>query len=430
MCDDVPDFQQCDRYNALLNTCPDELFDSLSYDSPSTSQFSNICSQVDSSDVNTSSQIPPLGSFPSQSFMICRVSTTRNLQGKVSKGRDSSHSHHPYQSVLFADGSHPGGILAASARSSHEHGLEGLTSGSTLEVPQVHVTPAELPSFPDTPEPSAHGHLVHMLPNYLNYVWMLVIYDRGNPFDRKTEEQNDCIWILNRSHSLTPEVVAESIDRVLADLMINISTLQYKLVLELALIVSPEECHSFHNQEVEHYTEAKVRDCASEDTAATAGSSVAEKHPDIKVEAINPDPWTQEPIEFMADDGYTKRRDTSYSETAKFLSETTAFTASAFAWRSFLDAATWNKADHHLHNAINTTTPIPATTFHPIVVNSMLCIYLTGCTPVPLDHPLYEWTPATLPPEDENHGSCPSGPRLLRPARNCSPTPGLSVCPG
>ncbi|KIK12787.1 hypothetical protein PISMIDRAFT_18483 [Pisolithus microcarpus 441] len=236
------------------------------------------------------------------------------------------------------------------------------------------------------PDPPTSGHLVPASPNYLNYVWMLVIYDRRNPFDRKSEEQNDCIQvlseiyrgtdmtldrvpeILDQSHSLTPEVIAESIDRVLTDLTINVSALQYRLVLELTLIISPKECHSFHNREVERYTEAKVQDRVSEDTAATAGLTVAENCPDVEAKEAEPDPWSQEPLEFSTDNRYSKRRDASYSKTAKFLSETTSYSASAFAWRSFLDTATWSRTDHHLHNAINTTMPLPAAAFHPIDV--------------------------------------------------------------
>ncbi|KIK22421.1 hypothetical protein PISMIDRAFT_11593 [Pisolithus microcarpus 441] len=235
--------------------------------------------------------------------------------------------------------------------------------------------------------------------------------------------------ILDKSCSLTPEVVAKSIDRLLTDLTISISAVQYRLVLKLASIISPDECWSFHNREVDHYTTAKVQGDLSEDTAATAGLSVAEKCPDItvKVEEVMPDPWSQEPLEFVADDGYSKKWDACFSEAAKFLLETTSFAASAFTWRSFLDAAAWNKADHSLHNAINTTTPLPPATFHPVVVNGMLQLYLAGHAPVPLAHPLYQyacydchyfrhwschnghgsrWTPATsIPSEGKNLGS-------------------------
>ncbi|KIK22832.1 hypothetical protein PISMIDRAFT_11391 [Pisolithus microcarpus 441] len=289
--------------------------------------------------------------------------------------------------------------------------------------------------------------------NYLNYIWMLTIFDRGNALDGKTEEQHDHIRvlseiyqgtditidrvpdILDKTHSLTPDVIAESINRLFADLTINISTLQYRLVLELATIATTEECWSFRNREVDHYSKAKVRDSPSEDTAATAGLTVGEKYSDVtvKVKEVMPDPWSTELLEFVADNGYSKKRDACFSEAAKFLSETTSFATSAFMWRSFLDAAAWNKADHSLHNAINTTTPIPPATFHPIIVNGMLQLYLAGHAPVPLAHPLYQytcydcryfghwscrngrgsrWTPATsIPSKDENSGSvtpCPS----------------------
>ncbi|KIK23926.1 hypothetical protein PISMIDRAFT_10543 [Pisolithus microcarpus 441] len=198
-----------------------------------------------------------------------------------------------------------------------------------LEVPQIHVTPAKLP----TPGPvPVHGNLVPALPNYLNYVWTLVIYDRRNPLDGKTEEQND----------------------------------------HLALILSPEECWSFRNQEVDHYSEAQVRDSTVEDTPAAAGSPMVEKCPDIKAEEAELDPWSMELLEFMADDRYSRKQDASFSETTRFLSQTIPDAASAFTWHSFLDAAAWNRADHSLYNAINATMALLPATFHPVVVDEML----------------------------------------------------------
>ncbi|KIK27143.1 hypothetical protein PISMIDRAFT_8361 [Pisolithus microcarpus 441] len=361
-----------------------------------------------------------------------------------------------------------------SAHSAHGCELERPSSGSTLEVPQIHVTPAEVPPLPvdDSSPVPGHRHLVPALPNYLNYVWMLVIYDGRYPFNGKTEEQNDHVWLLSEIYRGTdialdrvpellhhtrivePDSIAGSIDKLLSDLSINISAVQYKLVLELALILSPEECQSFRNREVDRYSEAKVRNSTGNDTPATAGSTVGEKHPDvtIKIEETTPDPWSTEPLEFTADDGYSKKRDASFSETAKFLSETHSSAASAFHWRSFLDAAAWNKADHLLHNAVNTTEALLPTTFHPVVVDGMLQLYLAGHTPVPLAHPLYQyacydcryfghwschngrgsrWTPTTnLPTKDENEGSRRSTTCPLRSSHRRSPTPGPSVNPG
>ncbi|KIK11779.1 hypothetical protein PISMIDRAFT_19231 [Pisolithus microcarpus 441] len=233
--------------------------------------------------------------------------------------------------------------------------------------------------------------LVPASPDYFNYIWTLAIFDGGYPFDRKTEEQNGRIRVLsevyrgtdialdrvpellNKTHICPSDIIGKSIDRLLADLTVNISAVQYKLVLELASIVSPNECRSFHNREVDwHIQEAKKRLDTGQDTPATAGSTVGEKCADVKIEEATPDPWSQEPIEFCADNGYSKKRDASFSETAKFLSETVPSAASSFHWRSFLDAAAWNKADHSLHNAVNTTMPIPPATFHPVVVDSML----------------------------------------------------------
>ncbi|KIK20271.1 hypothetical protein PISMIDRAFT_13102 [Pisolithus microcarpus 441] len=430
MCNDVPDFQRCDSYNAPLNMHPYALFETPSDDSAPSPQLSSLSSQVDLSSFNSLDEIPPLRSFPGQLFSIRHVPVTH---GRLGKGKETH--------------SHPGGVSAASAHSTHERELAGLSSSSTLNIPQVQVTS---PCQPEHPFPAGHGDLVPVSPDYLNYVWTLAIFDGRNPFNGKTEEQNDRIRvlseiyqgtditldrvleILDRSHSLTPEVIAEAIDRLLTDLMINISAVQCKLVLKLASIVSPDDCH--------------------EDTAAAAGSSVAEKCPDVKIKEAMPDPWSQEPIEFVADDGYSKKRDACFSEAAKFLSETTSFAASTFSWRSFLDTATWNKADHSLHNAINTTTPIPSATFHPVVVDGMLRLYLTSCTPIPLAHPLYQytcyhchyfghwschngrgsrWTPATnVPSEDENTRSRHLQAHSVRSNRCHSPTPGPSVNPG
>ncbi|KIK25329.1 hypothetical protein PISMIDRAFT_9688 [Pisolithus microcarpus 441] len=308
MCDDVPDFQQCDGYNAPLNMWPDLLFDSLSFNSSPTTELSSLSSQVNLSSLDTDPQVPPLGSFPSQSFSIHQMPTSRNLRRKVSKGRSTERGPPLHQSILFADSSHPGGISSASAHSAHDHGLEGLSSSSTLEVPQIRVTPAELPSSPATPDPvPVHRHLVPTSANYLNYVWTLVIYDGRYPLDGKTEEQNDSIWLLEKTRSLTPEVVAKSIDRLLSDLTISVSTLQYHLVLKIALILSPEECQSFHNREVNRYSETQVRDDIGKDTPAATGSAVGEKHDDVKAEEAEPDPWSMELLEFVANDGYSRK---------------------------------------------------------------------------------------------------------------------------
>ncbi|KIK16243.1 hypothetical protein PISMIDRAFT_15988 [Pisolithus microcarpus 441] len=114
-----------------------------------------------------------------------------------------------------------------------------------------------------------------------------------------------------------PEVIAESIDHLLSDLTTNISALQYQLVLELALILSPEECWSFCNREVDRYSEAQVRDGTVEDTPAAAGSPMVEKCPDIKAEEAELDPWSMELLEFMADDRYSRKQDASFSETTR-----------------------------------------------------------------------------------------------------------------
>ncbi|KIK10850.1 hypothetical protein PISMIDRAFT_20027 [Pisolithus microcarpus 441] len=228
MCDDVPDFQRCDGYDAPLNTCPYALFDTSSDDPTPSPQLSSLSSQVDLSSLDSLDEIPPPRSFPSQVFSI----------------------HHI-----------PVGVSAASACSTHGRELEQPSSGSTLEVPQIRITPAEVPPSPVTPSPEPdHGHLVPTSPNYLNYVWMLVIYDARYPFDGKTEEQNGHIWLLSEiyrgtdialdqvpellhhSRSVKLDLVASSIEKLLSDLTINVSTLQYRLVLELALILLPEEC--------------------------------------------------------------------------------------------------------------------------------------------------------------------------------------------
>ncbi|KIK17274.1 hypothetical protein PISMIDRAFT_15229, partial [Pisolithus microcarpus 441] len=317
-------------------------------------------------------------------------------------------------------------------------------SSPTVPAPVIQVIPA---CDPDCLFPPSRGDLVPASPDYFNYVWTLAIFDGGYPFDGKTEEQNSRIRVLSEVYRGTdialdrvPEllsktricpsdIIGESIDRLLADLTVNISAVQYKLVLELASIVSPDECCTFRNREVDcHIQTAKERLGSGQDTPATAGSTVGEKHPDVtvKVEEAEPDPWSQEPLEFTADDGYSKKWDASFSETAKFLSETVPSAVSSFHWRSFLDTAAWNKADHSLHNAVNATTSIPPATFHPVIVDSMLWLYLAGRAPIPLSHPLYEyacydcrhlghwscrnsrgsrWTAANVPSEDENEGS-------------------------
>ncbi|KIK24867.1 hypothetical protein PISMIDRAFT_10057 [Pisolithus microcarpus 441] len=412
------------------------------------------------------SPIPPPRSFPGQSFSIRRVPVTR---GRLGKGKETQQGPPLHQSILFADGSRPGGISAASACSTYGRELEGSSPSTTPEVPQIRVTPA---CDPDRLFPPSRGDLVPASPDYFNYVWTLAIFDRRYPFNRKTEEQNDRIRVLsevyrgtdvamdrvpdllNKTRLSPDDSFAESIDRTLADLTVNISAIQYKLVLELASVVNADECRSFRNREVDRYvTEAKERASSGEDTPATAGSSVGEKCADvtIKVEEVTPDPWATEPLEFVADDGYSKKREASFGETAKFLSETVPSAASAFHWRSFLDAAAWNKADFALYNAINTTTILPPATFHPVVVDPMLRLYLAGRAPVPLHHPLYQytcydcrhlghwscrngrgsrWTPTNLPSEDENEGSRRSTTRPVRSSRRRSPTPGPSVNPG
>ncbi|KIK21800.1 hypothetical protein PISMIDRAFT_12084 [Pisolithus microcarpus 441] len=315
-----------------------------------------------------------------------------------------------------------------------------------VPAPVIRVIP---PCDLDRLYPHARGDLVPASPDYFNYVWTLAIHDGGYPFDGKTEEQNDHIWMLSEVYRGTdlaldrvPDLlsktrvcpadsIAESIDRLLADLTVNISAVQYKLVLELASIVSPEECRSFHNRKVDcHIQRAKEQFSSGQDTPATAGSTVGEKHPDIKEEekTPDPDPWSLEPIEFAADDGYSKKRDASFSEMAKFLSETVPSAASPFFWRSFLDTAAWNKADHSLHNAINTTTPLPPATFHPVYAcydcrhfGHWSCRNGRGS----------RWTPTTnVPAEDENEGLRRSTTRPVRPRRYRSPTPGPSVNPG
>ncbi|KIK27802.1 hypothetical protein PISMIDRAFT_7807 [Pisolithus microcarpus 441] len=448
MCDNVPDFQRCDGYDAPLNTRPYALFDSASNNPAPSPLLSSISSQIDLSSLDSFDEVPPPRSFPGQSFSICRVPA---MCRRLRKGKETEQASPLHQSILFADGSHPGGVSAASACSTHGRELEGPSSSSTLEVPQICITPAEVPPFPTASDPVPdHGHLVPVLPNYLNYIWTLVIYDGRYPFDGKTEEQNDRIRLLSEiyrgtdialdrvpellhhSRSVDSDSVTGSIERLLSNLTINVSALQYQLVLELAIILSPEECRSF----------------------PTAGSTVDEKCDDVTIKAKEAvlDPWSTEPLEFVANDGYSKKHEATFSETAKFLSETTPTAASAFFWQSFLDAAAWNKADHALHNAINTTTPLLPATFHPIIVDGMLRLYLTRCAPIPLTHPLYQyacyncchsghwschnghgsrWTPASnLSPEDENEGPCHSMTRLLRSSCRRSLTPGPSVNPG
>ncbi|KIK20727.1 hypothetical protein PISMIDRAFT_12797 [Pisolithus microcarpus 441] len=433
---------------------PYVLFDSSTDNAAPSPQLSSISSQIELSSFSSFDEVPPPRSFPSQSFSVRRVPVTH---GRLGKGKKTERGPPLHQSVLFADGSRPGGVSTASTRSSHGCELDVPSTSTTPEVPQVRVIP---PCDPDRLFPHARGDLVPASPDYFNYVWTLAIYDRGYPFDGKTEEQNDRVRVLSEVYRGTdialdqvPELlsktrispsdtIAESIDRLLADLTVNISAVQYRLMLELASIITADKCRSFQQLD------------SGQDTPAAAGSTVGEKHSDVavKTEEAEPDPWSTEPIEFSADDGHSKKRDASFSETARFLSETVPSAASSFHWRSFLDAATWNKADHSLHNAINTTMSIPPATFHPVIVDSMLRLYLAGRTPVPLAHPLYEyacydcryfrhwscrngrgsrWTPATnLSAEDENEGSRRSTARPLHSRRHRSPTPGLSVNPG
>ncbi|KIK24340.1 hypothetical protein PISMIDRAFT_10328 [Pisolithus microcarpus 441] len=401
MCDDVPNFQQCDSYDALLNTCPYTLFNS-SFDDPSLSpQLSSISSQVDLSSFDSLDEVPPPGSFPGPPL---------------------------HQSILFTDGSRPSGVSAASANSAHGRELAGSSSSVTPEVPQIRVIPT---CNPDHLFPPSSRDLVPMSPDYFNYVWTLAIFNGGYPFDGKTEEQNHHIRVLseiyrgtdialdrvpellNKTRICPSDLIAKSINWLLTDLTVNISAVQYKLILELA---SPK--------------------------SELVLAKILQQQQDQQ--------W--EPIEFVADDGYSKKQDACFSEAAKFLSETTSFAPSAFFWRSFLDAAAWNKANHLLHNAINMTSPIPPTTFHPIVIDGMLRLYLAGCAPIPLAHPLYQytcydchcfghwschngcgsrWTPTTgLPAEDKNKGPRRSTTHPLCSACRHSPTPRLSVNPG
>ncbi|KIK13097.1 hypothetical protein PISMIDRAFT_18236 [Pisolithus microcarpus 441] len=407
-----------DHYDAPLNTRPYALFDSSSDDLSPSPQLSIV--------------LHP--SHPSHAW--------ETRQGKKAKRPSPLH-----QSVLFANGSRPGGVLSASAHSTHGSELEGPSASTTPDVPQIRVVP---PYDPDHLYPPADGNLVPASPDYLNYVWTLAIFDRGYPFDRKTEEQNDRIRMLSevyrgtdialdrvpdllaKTHICPIDSIADSIDRTLADLTINLSAVQYKLVLELASVISADECRSFRNREVDRYIQqAKERISASQDTSAAAGSTVGEKCPDVtvKVEEADPDPWSTEPIEFTADDRYSKKREASFSKTAKFLSETVPSAVSSFHWRSFLDAAAWNKADHSLHNAINTTTPIPPTTFHPVVYACYDCRHF-GHWSCRNGHGS-RWTPANnVSAEDENEGSCCSTTRSVHSSRRRSPTPGPSVNPG
>ncbi|KIK17760.1 hypothetical protein PISMIDRAFT_14845 [Pisolithus microcarpus 441] len=451
MCDDVPDFQRCDGYDAPLNTRPYALFDTSSDNPTPSPQLSSISSQVELSSFSSFDKVPLPRSFPGQSFSIRHTPVTR---GRLDKGKKTERGPPLHQSVLFANGSRPGGVSAAFAHSTHGRELEGPSPSTTPEVPQIRVIPS---CDPDHLFPPSHGDLVPASPDYFNYVWMLAIFDRGYPFDGKTEEQNDRIRVLSEVYRGTDiamdrvpdllsktrlcpaDALADSIDRLLADLIVNISAIQYKLVLELASIISADECQ---------------RVSSGEDTPATAGLTVGEKCSDvtIKIKEAEPDPWSQEPIEFTADDGYSKKRDASFSETARFLSETVPSAASSFHWRSFLDAAAWNKANHSLHNAVNTTEAIPPATFHPVIIDSMLRLYLAGRAPAPLAHPLYQyacydcrhfghwscrngrgsrWTPATnVPAKGENEGTRRSTTRPIRSSRHCSPTPGPSVNPG
>ncbi|KIK13025.1 hypothetical protein PISMIDRAFT_18279 [Pisolithus microcarpus 441] len=449
MCDDVPNFQRCDGYNAPLNTRPYALFDSSLDDAALSPQLSSISSQVELSSLSSFDEL--------------------RADDLVKERRQSEA---PLFTNPFCSPTVPAPVVCRQPLPTLPMDVNWQAHPPAL-LPRSRRSGSSPPCDPDRLFPPSRGDLVPASPDYFNYVWTLAIYDRGYPFDGKTEEQNDRIRMLSEVYRGTdlaldcvPDLLsktrvcptdslAESLDRTLADLTINISAIQYKLVLELSAIVSAEECRSFRNREVDrHVCEAKKRGGSGQDTPATAGSSVGEKCTDVtvKVEEAEPDPWSLEPIEFAADDGYSKKRDASFSETAKFLAETVPSAASAFHWRQFLDSAAWNKADHALHNAINTTEALPSATFHPVVVDSMLRLYLTGRAPVPLAHPLYQyscydcrhfghwscrngrgsrWTPASnLSTEGENEGSCRSTTRPIRSSRRRSPTPGPSVNPG
>ncbi|KIK14656.1 hypothetical protein PISMIDRAFT_17165 [Pisolithus microcarpus 441] len=440
MCDDVPNFQRCDGYDAPLNTRPYALFDSSSDDPAPSPQLSSISSQIELSGFDSFDEVPPPRSFPGQSFSIRRVPVTHRQLGK---GKATKWGPPLHQSILFTDGSCPGGVSAASAHSTYGRELEGSSPSATPDVPQIRVIP---PCDPDRLLPYPRGDLVPTSPDYFNYVWTLAIFDGGYPFDGKTEEQNsrirvlsevyrgtdialDCVpELLNKTCICPSDSVGESIDQLLADL------------------TSPR------TSATPFITEKSITTFKKPKSELVMAKILQQQQDQQWIEEAEPDPWSQEPIEFTADDGYSKKRDASFSETARFLSETVPSAASAFHWRSFLDAAAWNKANHSLHNAVNATTPLLPTTFHPVVVDSMLQIYLAGRTPVPLSHPLYEyacydcchlrhwschngrgsrWTPTTdLSAKDKNEGPCCSTTRSLRSTRCRSPTPGPSVNPG
>ncbi|KIK18686.1 hypothetical protein PISMIDRAFT_14183 [Pisolithus microcarpus 441] len=82
MCDNVPDFEQCDGYNAPLNTHPYALFDSSSDNPAPSPQLSSLSSQINISSFDSLDEIPPPWSFPGQSFSVCHVLVTCGRLGK------------------------------------------------------------------------------------------------------------------------------------------------------------------------------------------------------------------------------------------------------------------------------------------------------------------------------------------------------------
>ncbi|KIK27352.1 hypothetical protein PISMIDRAFT_8190 [Pisolithus microcarpus 441] len=92
------------------------LFDSSSDDPAPSPQLSSLSSQVDLSTFDSLDEIPPPRSFPGQSFSIHHVPVMRR---RIGKGKTTN------------------GVSAASANSAHGHELEGASSSSTLEVPQI-----------------------------------------------------------------------------------------------------------------------------------------------------------------------------------------------------------------------------------------------------------------------------------------------------
>ncbi|KIK15215.1 hypothetical protein PISMIDRAFT_16673 [Pisolithus microcarpus 441] len=330
MCDDVPNFQRCDGYDAPLNTCPYALFDSSSNDPAPSPQLSSISSQVDLSGFDTldescaddlarerpPNEVPlftnPFSSPTAPAPVVCWQPL-------------------PVPPMDVNWKSHPLTLLSKSLR-------------SASPLPNYHPPQSSPVQYPATGTWYPHHQTTSTMFGCLLSTMEDIALDR-------------VLELLHHTRSVDSESVAGSIERLLSDLTVNMTALQYRLVLELALLLMPEECRSF-----------------------PAGSTVGEKHDDvaIKIKESTPDPWSMEPLEFTADDGYSKKRDASFSETAKFLSETTSFATSTFHWHSFLDAAAWNKADHALHNAINSTASLLPATFHPVVVDGMLCLYLAG----------------------------------------------------